>query len=127
MTLWLKPFPCSVWRYGDVESSDGLICRGCKANNLSLNHPQNSALDRWRTFGEYRFVSSRQRIFSDADRENLLKALGACREACVQASIRAPITGPIYTSIGLLMKAIDGVAMVLTGDFTYFHLKDHSI
>jgi len=41
----------------------------------------------------------------------------------VRASAKAPIGEPIYTAVGLLMGAIDGVAETLTGDRTHFHLK----
>jgi hypothetical protein len=64
-----------------------------------------------------------KRILSDMDRDALLAAIGACRNACIRATTAAPIGEPIYVAAGNLQRAIDDLAEVLTGDFTHFHLK----
>jgi hypothetical protein len=45
---------------------------------------------------------------------------------CPSGLRQAPIGGPVYTAVGELMEAIDGVAEVLTGDRSHFHMKPHS-
>jgi hypothetical protein len=64
-----------------------------------------------------------KRIFSDMDRDALLAAIGACRDACIRAATAAPIGEPVYVAVGNLRHAIDDVAEILTGDRTHFHLK----
>ncbi len=70
---------------------------------------------------------SRQRARSDArvDRKGLLVALGECRAAVLRASIKMAINGPLYYSAATVVSAIDGLAMLLTGERDHFHLQGH--
>jgi hypothetical protein len=65
----------------------------------------------------------RQRYWSEMDSVALLKALGACRAACVAANSKAPIGEPVYKGSSAVMATIDDLAGVLTGDREYFWLK----
>ena len=69
---------------------------------------------------------SHRRYFGPNDADALVKAIGACRRACVAASSVAPIGGPIYRAASRLMEEIDLVAEVLTGDRRHFWLTPHS-
>lgn len=70
---------------------------------------------------------SRQRARSDSrvDRKGLLTALGECRAAVLRASIKMTINGPFYYSAATVVSAIDGLALLLTGERDYFHLQGH--
>ena len=50
---------------------------------------------------------SHRRYFGPNDADALVKAIGACRRACVAASSVAPIGGPIYRAANRLMEEID--------------------
>ncbi len=65
---------------------------------------------------------------SDAlvDRPKLLAALGHCRAAVIEAMARMRPAGPLYYSASAVLSAIDGLALMLTGDRAYFHLDGHS-
>ncbi len=67
-----------------------------------------------------------KRSFSEGDRRALLDAMEQCRKACVQTRTVAPIGGDVYQGAGELMRAVDEMAEVLTGDRTHFHGKSHS-
>ena len=64
-----------------------------------------------------------KRYFGPNDSKALLKAIGACREACLSAKRNAPIGGPEYRAVSRLMDEIDLVAEVLTGHRNHFHLR----
>ncbi|TDG28019.1 hypothetical protein [Paracraurococcus ruber] len=55
----------------------------------------------------------------------VMEAAGECRRACIRIRTEAPINGPAYEAAGRVMEAIDGLAEVLVGDRTHFHLKPH--
>jgi hypothetical protein len=59
------------------------------------------------------------------DRPRLLAALGACRSALIDASTKMKIGGPLYYSASPVIAAIDGLALLLSGERDYFHLKGH--
>jgi hypothetical protein len=62
-------------------------------------------------------------MFTQMDSDALLDALRTCRSACIQAGTRAPIGEPVYKSTECLLKAIDDLAGILTGDREYLQLK----
>jgi hypothetical protein len=55
----------------------------------------------------------------------LLAALGVCRSALIEASTKMKIGGPLYYSASSVIAAIDGLALLLSGERDYFHLKGH--
>jgi len=59
------------------------------------------------------------------DRPHLLASMGACREAITREMARMQINGPLYCSASAVLAAIDGLALTLTGQREYFHLKGH--
>jgi hypothetical protein len=63
------------------------------------------------------------RIFSETDKQELLAAIGACRQACIRAQTAAPIASETYKRTGQVMDAIDSLAQELTGDAEYFWTK----
>jgi hypothetical protein len=63
------------------------------------------------------------RSFTEADKAELLKSIGECRNACVAAITRAPISGEVYRRTSKLMEAIDDVAEELTGKREHFHVQ----
>ena len=67
----------------------------------------------------------RRRILSHQRIADALKAAGECRAACIRILTDAPIDGPAYKATQDVMQAIDGLAEVLVGDRTHFHLKPH--
>jgi hypothetical protein len=70
---------------------------------------------------------SRHRVRSDAkvDRKGLLTALGECRSSVLRASLKMKVNGPLYYSAATVVSAIDGLALLLTGERDYFHLQGH--
>lgn len=61
-----------------------------------------------------------RRHFGPQDSETLLTAIADCRSAIIKATAIAPISGDIYKSCGAVLKEIDGLAAVLTGEHQYF-------
>ena len=59
------------------------------------------------------------------DRPQLLASMGVCREAITREMARMQIDGPLYYSASAVVAAIDGLALMLTGQREYFHLKGH--
>jgi hypothetical protein len=51
--------------------------------------------------------------------------MGVCREAITREMARMQINGPLYCSASAALAAIDGLALMLTGQREYFHLKGH--
>ena len=70
-------------------------------------------------------VSHRRRQFLESDNAALLRAIGACRDACIEALRRAPPTDEIAKRTRALTDAIDDVVEVLTGNREHFWLKPH--
>ena len=70
-------------------------------------------------------VSHRRRRFLESDTSALLKAVGACRDACIEALRRAPPTDEIARRTRALTDAIDDVVEVLTGNRQHFWLAQH--
>lgn len=52
------------------------------------------------------------------DRERLLAAMGACRDAITREQARMEVFGPLYYSSLTVIAAIDGLALMLTGGGT---------
>jgi len=67
----------------------------------------------------------RRRILVPKVIDDAMQAAGECRSACIHVLTNAPINGPAYVAAQDVMKAIDGLAEVLVGDRTHFHLKGH--
>jgi hypothetical protein len=63
------------------------------------------------------------RIFSETDKQELLEAIGACREACIRALAAAPIASETYKRAIKVTDAIDSLAEELTGDAEHFWTK----
>lgn len=66
------------------------------------------------------------RVFSPVHAEQLLKALGACRNTCTDLTRHMPITGEAgatYRANTAFLKALDDYVEVLTGNRTTFHTK----
>ena len=59
------------------------------------------------------------------DRARLLASMGACRETITREMARMQVGGPLYYSASTVLAAIDGFALLLTGERDYFHLKGH--
>jgi len=59
------------------------------------------------------------------DRPRLLGALGDCRSAVIEAMTVMRPTGALYHSAATVLAAIDGLALMLTGNRSYFHLRGH--
>jgi hypothetical protein len=59
------------------------------------------------------------------DRPRLLAALGECRSALIEARLKMAIGGPLYYSAASVIAAIDGLALLLTGERDYFYLRGH--
>ncbi len=59
------------------------------------------------------------------DRPHLLISMGVCREAITREMARMQINGPLYCSASAVLAAIEGLALTLTGQREYFHLKGH--
>jgi hypothetical protein len=59
------------------------------------------------------------------DRPPLLAALGLCRGALIEAMMKMKVGGPLYCSASSVIAAIDGLALLLSGERDYFHLKGH--
>jgi hypothetical protein len=70
---------------------------------------------------------SRRPLRSDRfiDRLRLLDALGGCRQTITREMARMEINGPLYYSASTVLAAIDGMALLLTGNRDHFHLKGH--
>lgn len=66
-----------------------------------------------------------QRHFSEIDRQALLDAVGACREAAITACTKAPVFGPEYVAASTLQSALDDMAGFLTGNREHFWAKGH--
>ena len=60
---------------------------------------------------------------STRQQSRLLEAIGACRNAVLREIVQAKIGGPLYHSANTVVAAIDGLALMLTGDRTYFWEK----
>jgi hypothetical protein len=74
----------------------------------------------------YRMTNRRQRIFSDSDADDLLRAVGECRRAAVLALSRAPIHAEGTKAVMELLAVLDSIAEALTGDRERFWAKPHS-
>jgi hypothetical protein len=59
------------------------------------------------------------------DHAGLLAAMGPCRTAITREMARMEINGPLYYSASTVIAAIDSLALMLTGQRDYFHLKGH--
>jgi hypothetical protein len=59
------------------------------------------------------------------DRPKLLAALGECRLAVIHAMTKMRVTGPLYYSASTVLAAIDALALMLTGQRSYFDLRGH--
>jgi hypothetical protein len=70
-------------------------------------------------------MSRRGRSDALIDRPKLLTALGACRAAVIEAMGQMKVTGPLYYSASTVIAAIDALALMLTGQRSYFDLKGH--
>lgn len=59
---------------------------------------------------------------SDAfvDKPRLLEELRACRAAVIREQTRMRVGGPLYYSGQTVVVAIDGLALMLTGNGNYF-------
>ena len=71
-------------------------------------------------------TNRRQRIFSDDDAQDLLRAVGECRRAAVLALGRAPINSEGSKAVLDLLVVLDNVALVLTGNRERFWMRLHS-
>lgn len=67
-----------------------------------------------------------KRHLSEEDKQTFLVKAGELRTACVGMQTRGPINDPLYDAISELMRAIDGVAEVVTGQRDHFHAVRHS-
>ena len=67
--------------------------------------------------------SRRRHTFRDHDRDELLRALGACRDAVIRAGTAAVHDPELTAHLHTFRGAIDDLAGVLTGDRQYFWLK----
>ena len=61
------------------------------------------------------------------DRERLLAAMGACRQSITREQAHMEVCGPLYYSSSTVVAAIDGLALMLTGQRGYFHLIGHGV
>jgi len=61
------------------------------------------------------------------ERERLLAAMGDCRETITRELARMEISGPLYFSSSTVLAAIDGLALMLTGQRDHFHLRGHGV
>ncbi len=66
-------------------------------------------------------VRRSSRHFWDSDKRGLIRAIGACRDACIRAISVAPIDSDVYRKTSALIDSMDDVAEVLTGDRKYFY------
>jgi hypothetical protein len=67
------------------------------------------------------------RVLWTQDQTVLLDALSACRRTCCDIGGRcAPINGELYNALHRLTEAIDDLAVILTGDRSYFWQSRHS-
>src|SRR4051812_44379387 len=65
--------------------------------------------------------------WTDSDKDDLLKAIGDCRAACIRArGISLLSKKDVYGGCHAVMASIDELARILTGDPTHFHLKMHT-
>ena len=55
-----------------------------------------------------------------------VRAMRACREAMIEVHRNVNPNGPVYMAASAVTKAIDGLAMLLTGDPEYFWRPYHS-
>jgi hypothetical protein len=60
------------------------------------------------------------------DRTALVGALGACRGALCKQRPAMPPHSALRHTADWLVTLIDDMALILTGNRTYFHLKDHA-
>ena len=70
-------------------------------------------------------MSSRRTTRSDAfvDGPRVLKAVGECRRVLIEGLTRAKVGGPLYYSMSTVVAAIDGLALMLTGERYHFHTQ----
>jgi hypothetical protein len=71
-------------------------------------------------------ANRRQRIFSEGDANDLLRAVDECRRAAVLALSRAPIQAEGRKAVLELLTALDNLAEALTGYRERFWTKPHS-
>jgi hypothetical protein len=64
-----------------------------------------------------------QRTMNQMTATKLLDAVGDCRRTISRTMAEIPINGPEYKAIDRVIAEIDGLAEVLTGDRSHFHLK----
>ena len=64
----------------------------------------------------------RKRPSELTDKRPVLDALGRCRKVLIDVISKVEIGGPTARGAALITRAIDGLALILTGDETYFHL-----
>lgn len=62
----------------------------------------------------------RAEVMGAAATEQLLDALGVCREAALHALTRVKVQGVTYNGIGMLTSSIDVLARMLTGEPSYY-------
>ena len=67
----------------------------------------------------------RRRILSQQRIADALQVAGECRAGCIRILTDAPINSPASNAARDVMAAIDGLAEVLVGNRTHFHLKPH--
>lgn len=67
-----------------------------------------------------------RRVFTEADRDQMLVAAGVFRDACVDASRRAPPAGPEYAALHRAMTSVDDLVGALTGNRELFWAKPHT-
>jgi hypothetical protein len=72
-------------------------------------------------------MSSRpKRYFSEFDTAELLAAVAACRRSCVLAMSKAPIGSEGADAVSELMRTLDRMAELLTGDREHLWARLHS-
>jgi hypothetical protein len=68
-----------------------------------------------------------RRSWTESDKDDLLKAIGDCRAACIRArGISLLSKKDVYNGCDAVMASINELAGILTGDRTHFHLKMHT-
>lgn len=60
------------------------------------------------------------------DLEEVLQALGQCRRVLIAAQARMRARSGLYRGADAVVAEIDELALVLTGDRTYFYAKGHA-
>lgn len=68
-----------------------------------------------------------KRIFGDAERARLVKALGECRKVCTDEARHMPLSegekGAVYRANTAFLNAVDDYVEVLTGNREHFWMK----